>query len=185
MLTKYIELKNVFAREGVILYYDGAISHDLVVEIAEIVKHKMKLDSVKYSTSQKVFSSVIEQLQNIFFYSDDIICPGDSDDGDKEMRRGMLIVGQEGSQYFVIGGNRITNDKIPLLRDKLTALQQMNKEELKRFSLEQRRQGPGSESRGAGLGFIELARQASSPIAFEFTPVSQGLSYFFIKTLIE
>jgi len=185
MLTKYIEIKNVFAREGVILYYDGAISHDLVVEIADIVKRKMKVDAVKSSTTLKVFSAVIEQLQNIFFYSDDIICPANTADGEKEMRRGMLIVGQEGNQYFVIGGNLIANDKVPVLRDKLLALQQMSKEELKRFSLEQRRQGPDRESRGAGLGFIELARQASSSISFEFTPASQGVSYFFVKTLIE
>lgn len=184
MLEKFIELKNVFAREGVILYYDGAISHDLVVDIADIVKRKMQLDDVESSTMRKVFATVVEQLQNIFFYSDEIISLGGQDGGGKEMRRGVVIVGQEPPHFFVIGGNLISNAKISPLRERLQALQQMNHEELKRYGQEQRRKEPASESRGAGLGIIEIAKKASAPISFDFVPATSDASYFFLKTII-
>jgi hypothetical protein len=185
MLEKFIELKNVFAREGVILYYDGAISHDLVVDIADIVKHKLQVDDCESSTMRKVFATVVEQLQNIFFYSDDIISPGGAEAGAKELRRGVVIVGQEGQgRYFVIGGNLINNAKIPALRERLTALQQMGRVELKQYGMEQRRKDPAKESRGAGLGIIEIAKQASAPMVFDFVPTAGDASYFFLKTII-
>lgn len=184
MLEKFIELKNVFAREGVILYYDGAISHDLVVDIADIVKHKMQLDDCESSTMRKVFATVVEQLQNIFFYSDEIICLGGGEGGGKEMRRGVVIVGQEQPHYFVIGGNLINNAKVAPLRERLLVLQCMNREELKRFGLEQRRKEPANDSRGAGLGIIEIAKKASAPLIFDFVPATAEASYFFLKTII-
>lgn len=184
MIEKFIALKTAFAQEGVILYYHGAISHDLVVEIAAIVKHRMEIDDVEASTMLRVFSAVVEQLQNILFYSDEIISPGEPQTEDREMRRGVVLVGQEGEHYYVIGGNLIHNAKIARLRGKLQSVQHMDKDALKQYCKEQRRQDPEQTSRGAGLGIIELARKASEPIAYEFAPADGDFSYFFLKTII-
>lgn len=184
MLEKFSQLKELFGREGVILYYHGVISHDLVVEIADIVKRKMEIDDVESSTMLRVFSAVVEQLQNILFYSDEVISPAVGAGGAKEMRRGVVMVGQEGEHYFVIGGNLVDNAKVAPLRARLQELQGMSKEELKRHGKEQRRKEPDKESRGAGLGIIEIAKKASSPIVFDFAPADQGTSYFFLKTII-
>ena len=47
----------------------------------------------------------------------------------------------------------------------------MNKEELRALYKEQLRAEPEEGSKGAGLGFMEIARRASKPIEFDFTDV--------------
>jgi len=177
-------VKSVCDREGIILYYSGLISYDLVIQVADVVRHKMRVDEVASSTRLKVFSAVIEQLQNILRYSFDVVSRGTSGGKDKEMRRGMIVVGYEDDLYYVSGGNLIDNSKIPALRDRLSMLQGMSRSELKQHFKAQRRGGPGEDSRGAGLGIIELARKASAPIQFDFTPAGEHTSFFALKTII-
>ncbi len=184
MFDNLAAVKSAFDREGIILYYNGLISHDLVVEIADIVRHKMRADAVESSTRLKVFAALIEQLQNILHYSFEVVSGNTSGNRDKEMRRGVVVVGHEDGHYYVFGGNLIDNSKVNRLRNKLSMLQKMNKQELKQYIREQRRREPDQDSRGAGLGIIELARMASSPIRFDFIPVEDSASFFSLKTVI-
>ena len=177
-------LRSVFNREGVILYYNGLISHDLVIEIADIVKLKMLADDVASSTRLKVFAALVEQLQNILYYSLDVVSGVTDGETDKEMRRGVVMVGQEDEHYYVQAGNLIDNSKVELLRQKLSMLQKMDKNELKQHLKEQRRLEPNKDSRGSGLGIIEMARKASAPIQYDFTPVEDSVSFFSLKTVI-
>ena len=85
----------------------------------------------------------------------------------------------------MLSGNIIESDKVERLRKKLTKLQKMNKKELKKYYLEQRRKEPDEGSKGAGLGFIEMARRASYPIEFEFKQIDEKRSFFSLKTVIE
>ena len=78
----------------------------------------------------------------------------------------------------------IENDKVERLRKKLTKLQKMDKEELKQYYREQRKKEPEAESKGAGLGFIEMAKRASRPIEFEFEQIDAKRSFFSLKTVI-
>jgi hypothetical protein len=78
----------------------------------------------------------------------------------------------------------IENDKVERLREKLMKLQKMNKKDLKRYYREQRRKEPHEDSKGAGLGFIEMAKKASRPIEFEFKQIDENMSFFSLKTVI-
>ena len=50
----------------------------------------------------------------------------------------------------------------------------MSKDELKALYKEQLRAEPEKGSKGAGLGFMEIARRASKPIEFDFTDVDDN-----------
>ena len=56
--------------------------------------------------------------------------------------------------------------------------------ELKAFYKEQRRLGPDDESKGAGLGFIDMARKASEPIAYQIIDAGNGAAFFTLKVII-
>ena len=94
------------------------------------------------------------------------------------------MVGYEDQHYYVLCGNLIDNEAVSTLREQLTKLQQMNKDELKRYYKEQRKQEAHESSKGAGLGFIELARQSITPVEFNFQQVDNNYSFFSLKTAI-
>ncbi|MDM8568683.1 SiaB family protein kinase, partial [Thiotrichales bacterium HSG1] len=81
-------------------------------------------------------------------------------------------------------GNMVHNEAVDSIRKQLTRLQVMNKDELKRYYRERRREDIPKDSKGAGLGFIELARKSVKPIEFEVQKIDDNYSFFSLKTTI-
>ncbi len=83
-----------------------------------------------------------------------------------------------------MSGNMIYNHTVPKLREKLVALSEMDKAELKKYYKQCLKEGPGEGSKGAGLGFIEMAKKASRPIEFDFKKIDEKYSFFSVKIVI-
>ena len=49
---------------------------------------------------------------------------------------------------------------------------------------EQLRAEPEEGSKGAGLGFMEIARRASKPLEFDFTEIDANHAFFALKATI-
>ncbi len=182
MLDNLYQFKKELNQRGIFFCFSGPLSQELLVEIGDTLKNKMKQEDASSSTILKVFSMFVEQAQNIIYYSAEKVPP---DRSDKAMlRSGIIVVGYEHQHYYVLCGNFIDAEVVDTLRDQLTRLQQMNKEELKRYYKEQRKKEAPASSKGAGLGFIELARHSVTPVEFNFQPVENQFSFFSLKTTI-
>lgn len=175
-------LKRDLNREGVFFEFSGPISQPLLAEMGDVLKHKMKLELASTTTILKVFSMVVEQAQNIIHYSAEKL--SQSQDASHELGSGMIVVGQEGKGYFVICGNLVANADVDHLKQKLKVVQTMSTDELKSYYKQKRRAEPDQKSKGAGLGFIEMARKASKPIEFAFEPFDDQYSFFSVNTQV-
>lgn len=175
-------LKKDLSREGIFFEFSGPISQSLLVEMGDVLKHKMKLELASTTTILKVFSMVVEQAQNIIHYSAEKL--SQNKDACSALGSGMIVVGLEGKEYFVICGNLVANDDVPHLMQKLKAVQTMTSLELKSYYKEKRRVAPDKKSKGAGLGFIEMARKASKPIEFACEPFDDQFSFFSVNTQV-
>ncbi len=60
----------------------------------------------------------------------------------------------------------------------------MSKEELRALYKEQLRGDPEEGSKGAGLGFMEIARRASKPIEFDFIDFDDKHAFFTLKASV-
>jgi hypothetical protein len=60
----------------------------------------------------------------------------------------------------------------------------LSKDELKALYKEQLRAEPEQGSKGAGLGFMEIARRASKPLEFDFTNIDSDHAFFALKATI-
>jgi len=167
---------------GIFLSFSGPISQNLMVELGDILKHRMELAEATTPTILRVFSILVEQSQNIIRHSAEKIPEYDSET--EKMMFGTIAVGYKEGKYFVIGGNKIENDDVEKLKEKLTELQQMSKEDLKQSYRQQRKKDAEEGHKGAGLGLIELARKSSEPIEFCFEKIDDEFSFFSLKTLI-
>lgn len=182
MLDNLYQFKKELHQRGIFFCFSGPLSQELLVEIGDTLRNKMKQEEASSSTILKVFSVFVEQAQNIIHYSAEKIL---LDGPDKtNLSSGIIVVGYEGQHYYVWCGNFIDNEVVDTLREQLTKLQQLNKEELKRYYKEQRKKEVPAGSKGAGLGFIELARHSITPIEFNFQPVNNNFSFFSLKTAI-
>lgn len=169
-------------RKGIIFCFCGPISQGLIEGIGATLRQKMELEDTDLNTSQKVFSVFVEQMQNIVNYSADRVILEDRLDG--EIRIGVLILGKEGEHFYVLCGNKTERENVEALSGQLEMLARMNKQELKKLYQERRKTFPLREGKGTGLGFIDIARKATLPIEFEFSPVDDNFVFFTIKVVI-
>jgi aspartyl-tRNA synthetase len=166
--------------EGIIFSFSGPVSQSLLEGIGQTLRQKMVLEETSITVTQKVFSIFVELMQNVISYSAE---RGATGEDEPDLSFGILLIGKRDSHFYIKCGNYITQEQKQPLVDKLTKIQSMSKEDLKKHYKEQRRKESADESKGAGLGFIEMARKASEPIEFDFAQSEDG-NFFFVVTAV-
>lgn len=167
--------------KGIIFSFSGPISQSLLEGIGHTLKQKMSLEEMSTNVIQKVFSVFVELMQNIINYSAQRVT---SQEADQEISYGVLIVGKEEDHFYIISGNYILEEQREALHEKLHKIRSMDRDELKQYYKQQRRLQTDEASKGAGLGFIEMARKATHPIEFEIANMENGYSFFAVKAVI-
>ncbi|NJO14177.1 MAG: hypothetical protein HC877_00020 [Thioploca sp.] len=183
-LKHLYKFKKELDAQHIFFGFSGPLSQELFVEIGHTLRNRMKLEETNSAKVLKVFSLFVEQVQNVIHYSADRLSTTQPDS--VELSHGVIVIGCENEKYYVMCGNLINSNLVDDLQNRLITLKNMDKEELKRYYKEQRKRetNENSNSKGAGLGFIELARKTTQPIEFEFQPVDEHLAFFSLRTFI-
>ena len=168
--------------KNIIFYYCGPVAHASIEGVAQTLRKNLEYEEAGNLTSQAVFSVFVEQMQNILNYSAERLANIGA--SDNELRVGVVVIGHEGSGYFILCGNKIFNDDIPSLSEKLELIRHMSKDELKVLYKERRRMEPSPDSKGAGLGLIEMARKGTEPIEYDFLPIDEKFSFYTIRVIV-
>jgi hypothetical protein len=182
MIDDLYQLHQHLQKSGIIFAFSGPVSQHVIEGIGETLKQKMELEDAGMNTIQKVFSVFVEQMQNVVNYSAETVTQPDQLEG--ELRIGTLVVGRDGPHFWVQCGNLVRMDQTSGLRNRLDFLRSLNKDELKALYRERRKSAAAPESKGAGLGFIDIARKASRPIEYTFVSAASGMVFFTIKAII-
>lgn len=168
-------------QRNVIFYHMGYFSHSIVVAMAEIVKLQLEVSGIDGSKRRKLFSSFVELSQNIIHYSSDAL-----DSQEPSLRQGAVCISTDGDRHLMLCANPIANKDVERLREKIEPLCSMSLEEIKQaYKVSLRAETPEG-SKGAGLGFLTMARDASAPLEFAFQPRldDPGTTLFCLKATI-
>ncbi|AUT65821.1 SiaB family protein kinase [Paraburkholderia terrae] len=171
-------------RRNVLFYHKGYFSHNIVAAMGEVVKLQLEIAGVSGPTRRKLFSSFVELSQNIVHYSSDSLQPGN--DGGGSIREGAVCITTDGESHLMMCVNPIAAEDVEGLRNKLEPLRSMSVEEIKHAYKVTLRADTPEESKGAGLGFLTMARDASAPLEFAFHPRADepGTTLFCLKAII-
>ncbi|WP_109480458.1 SiaB family protein kinase [Paraburkholderia sp. C35] len=171
-------------RRNVLFYHKGYFSHNIVAAMGEVVKLQLEIAGVSGPTRRKLFSSFVELSQNIVHYSSDSLQP--DSEGGGSIREGAVCISTEGERHLMMCVNPIAAADVEGLRNKLEPLRSMSVEEIKQAYKVSLRADTPEDSKGAGLGFLTMARDASAPLEFEFHPRADepGTTLFCLKAII-
>ncbi len=171
--------KQDLERDGIIFSFSGPMSHEIIEGIGSAIRAKIgEGDDGDKRAALKVFSIFVEQVENVINYS------AEKNPADSAMSFGIVVVGKKDGLFFISGGNRIENSRQNKLEEYLIKLAAMDKNELKIYYKERRRAGRDEDSKGAGIGFIEMARKSCKPLEFNFQKIDGEYSFFTIKISI-
>ncbi|HEY4073192.1 MAG TPA: SiaB family protein kinase [Herbaspirillum sp.] len=174
----------------VIFFYAGYFSQNIIAAVADAVKMRIEHVGAEGLTRRKLFSSFIEMAQNIIHYSADAYektgqsagqSTGQTDHG---VRHGSVCITAKDERYYLHCANPVLAEVADRLREKLEHLRTLTIDEIKREYKEMLRAETPEDSKGAGLGLLTMARDASEPLEFQFAPGAGGNSMFYLKATI-
>ncbi len=171
-ISTAIEIRTAMQASGVIMAYNGAVSDDLMVTLADILKQRMEgLEDVK--RSRTVFSVFMEGMQNLIWHGKT-----------EHDATGMVCIAEHEGEIVIVCGNRITRAASLKLKEVLEQLQGADKETIRQLYREGMSRSNEHEGPGAGLGLLEIARRASHPISFAFSDLDDDRVDFFLAARI-
>ncbi|WP_221893321.1 SiaB family protein kinase [Pusillimonas minor] len=166
------------ARE-IIFYYEGYFSQTIIAAVADAVKLRTEHVGAANTTRRKLFSSFIEMTQNIIHYSVDAYNTHNGDNFNNEIRHGSICISTEAGRYYLHCANPVNVDVAEQLQSKLAHLRSLTIDDIKRAYKESLRAETSEDSKGAGLGLLTVARDASEPLEFDFVPIAGSQNKFF------
>jgi hypothetical protein len=176
---------------GIMFAYCGYITESVLSGVGDALKQRLVIEDTDTKTVRSVFAVFVEQMQNIIRYSAE---KGGStslaDEGSgavrdaRELRYGIVTIGREADSFVVKAGNFVDKDDVERLRTKLEQIRAADKDTLKAMYKETLKAGAAPGSKGAGVGFIEMARRASKPIEFDFAEVDDQFAFFALEAAI-
>jgi hypothetical protein len=174
-----LDYTNMMQGQSISIIYSGPMWADGIKGIAEMVRTRLEVDDILGSAANSIFSVFVEQVTNVSMYSADKDRFSRDDAEPLYISKGTLVLGHRNKTYFIQTGNAVKNESVEFLKGRIDHLNTLDKNELRqlhRRKLNEENENP--ESKGAGLGLIEIARRATAPIEYRFEPINEKTSYF-------
>lgn len=151
--------------------YSGPMNEDLLTTISNPVRHQLSDKETEEVVAKRVFGVFIEQAQNIIRYSHHKTkATGDS--------IGTIAISVADDGFLIEAVNVVDPSKKGILEASLIELSVKDQKELRELYKKRLRDGPPEDSRGAGLGFIEMARRVKK-FEFDFVESDEGALFVY------
>jgi hypothetical protein len=174
-----LELKKMFTQNGILLCFNGTLSHSLIEELGNAAKSYLNQKSADAGVITDVFSVYIEQIQNVRNY---ILT---HELANTPLDSGVIKISSVGDDYSVSSGNYLLTADHNALKERLQQLNRMDKTELKKLYKAQLRKEPEPGSRGAGVGLIDMARKAMTGLDYAFHPIDERSEFFTLNVTVK
>lgn len=172
---KYLEKLSVLEQRSVAVNHFGVFSQDLINSIADSVEEQMVSFGDQKKVIKRVFSILIEGLQNIRLH-------GEKDDLGRALA--FLFLAKNTSNYKIVFGNIIQNDDREIITNYLDKINKMNEVELKELYLNILTQGYLSKKGGAGLGFLTMRIKSGNALEYSIENLDEHKSLFRVEAVL-
>lgn len=170
------------SERNIVLDFQGAISQDVLVGMAELIKSKFTQEQGSGTIVKKIFAVFIEMAQNIAYYSAERVF---LENRQVDVGAGIIMVTENSQTYTITSGNLVRNDKVDKILDQCQTINKMSRDELKQFFKVKIRAKREVGKRGAGVGLIDIARKSGSSIFYQVTRVDELNSFLVLSVKIQ
>ena len=162
-------------KKSIVVNHFGEFSQDLVNSIASSVEEQMINAGDQKKVVKRVFSILIEGLQNIRLHGER---------GEDGKQQSYLILVKNPTYYKLGFGNLIQQEDIEQIERYLAKINAMNSEELKELYTSILTNGYISKKGGAGLGFLTMRMKSENQLSHQILKFSNGTAFFSVDAQI-
>jgi hypothetical protein len=166
-------LKEKMEQHHFLLSFRGVFTHSITKSILAMAEKKMDGAGSHLTVRKKVFTVMVECLQNICGKN-----PTDS-------ANAFFMVGKKSDNYIINSGNIIKEQNVEQLKKSLENINLMKKDELREVYKTMIVHGQANEEDAAVLSLIDIAKKTGGRLYYDFQPVGKGYSFFSLSTKIK
>jgi len=180
----YLSFRKELEDRGIVFSYSGYLNEDILSGIGNALRSKMTIDRTEEKISRAVFSAFVEQVQNLIRYSAETSTQASSGEVAGEealvLPYGLVAIGEyPDGQHFVTCCNMVLSSDTKKLSEQLESIRGLDRKELGALMRQQLRDGPPEGSKGAGVGFIAIAREANGNWDYDIVEnAKEGFDFF-------
>jgi len=99
--------------------------------------------------------------------------------------KGLIVVGfdKDNNDYYIYSRNRLLNQDKEKITPRIEQVLPLDKDALKKLYRTLRKSGKDKHERGAGIGFIEIARRCDG-MEYHFNQIDETSHYFAFKVTL-
>lgn len=166
---------NTLNENNIYLVFKGDFHQNNILALFDILRKQI----AETALSIKLKNVLIEILQNIEKHGENL------DDID-EWKPGMITIHQVEESYYITSANYISNKKIEELKEKLDYYNSLSVAQLSEIYRKALLDNSNEvTSKKTGLGFIDICRRTGTKLHYEFSPINDKYSMFYIQTNIK
>ena len=170
------DLREIFDRKRIMVCFNGPINAALIEEIGRALRDYLQHQQEAPSAVADIFSVYIEMTQNIRRYADA--------HPELEGATSAAIVVSREEGYVISAGNVVTPEDGREILRRVEELSSLDRAALKALFKTQLRQPRESLNGSAGLGLIDMARKASSPLTASLREIDSGRSFLSLRVML-
>jgi hypothetical protein len=180
----YLSFRKELEDRGIVFSYSGYLNEDILSGIGNALRSKMTIDRTEEKISRAVFSAFVEQVQNVIRYSAETSTQASSGEVAGEealvLPYGLVAIGEyPDGQHFVTCCNMVLSSDTKKLSEQLESIRGLDRKVLGALMRQQLRDGPPEGSKGAGVGFIAIAREANGNWDYDIVEnAKEGFDFF-------
>jgi len=156
--------------------YRGRFTQEITDNILALTENKLEKEEQSSKIKKRVYSILVECLQNITRHQDDA-------KNDLPDSMGLFVIQKQDEKYFITTGNMVMNNNIDYIKNLIETINSLEKDELKNYYKMVLEDGSLSAKGGAGLGLIDMARKSGNKLLYQFRPVENDMSFFYLHTI--
>jgi len=167
---------NLHSQGRVIVSHFGEFSQELVNSLSISVENMMIESGDKKSVVKRMFSILVEGLQNIRIH-------GARDEEGSQVS--FVIILQEPERYKIAMSNLVKLSQINIITSRIDKLNEMDLIQIKERYMEVLSNGIMSNKGGAGLGFITMALKSKNKLNYTSEPIGDDLFALTIELTVD
>lgn len=156
-------------------FYSGTLTVEITDQILSLTEQSIHDFGEPASVRKRVYFILVECLQNITHYQKK---------GGSTRYDAFFALQKNQNHYLISTANVVEKQQTQELKERLETINRLNSEQLKAYYKKILSDGKFSESGGAGLGLINMARKAGGTLKYDFFPVSNQYDFFFLHTSV-
>ncbi|HAM11595.1 MAG: hypothetical protein A2X05_00840 [Bacteroidetes bacterium GWE2_41_25] len=171
--TSVTLLEKLMDEKDIYLIWSGHVSPEVGKEVISFAETKLTEQDIEGRQRKRVFSTLVELLDNVGNYS-----PGR--EVEEKYGKPFAMIRLVGRVYYLSTGNLILKSKVVQLKEKLDAVNKLDKDGLKEMFIKSLTDQESDIDSTGNMGLIEMVKKSGNKLTYIFEDINEEYSYYML-----